>query len=108
MSQAVRWFEDICLKDLPDVGGKNASLGEMMKHLKPKGINIPDGFCTTSDAYRSYVKHHDLEPKIREILTHLDPNDLQGVQECGRHVRELILKHPLPKGLTDEISKKIF
>ncbi len=68
MSRYVRWFEVLSSSDVPSVGGKNASLGEMIQNLKPQGIQVPDGFATTSGAYRSFLNANDLRPKVSTLL----------------------------------------
>jgi pyruvate,water dikinase len=99
----IRWFRDIGLADLPLVGGKNASLGEMARELTPKGVKIPNGFAITAEAYRSVVHAGGLSEALRTILSDLDTRDLSGLAERGRQVRELLLNAPLPDDLQREI-----
>jgi len=68
----ILWFNEVGIKDISLVGGKNASLGEMLQKLTPKGINIPDGFAVTSEAYKYFIKFNNLEETIKKILSKLD------------------------------------
>ena len=76
-------FEDIRLKDLPIVGGKNASLGEMISALTSKGILIPSGFAITAQAYRDFIKFNLLEQKIKNLLSEIDIHDLKNFRRIG-------------------------
>lgn len=99
----VLWFKEIGISDVPLVGGKNASLGEMYNNLVPEGINIPNGFATTSTAYFSFLRQNDLTDQIKEILDKLDVKDLKGLNEKGEKVRSLILSAQFEKNLEREI-----
>lgn len=99
----IRWFHEIGLADLPLVGGKNASLGEMYRELTPKGIKIPNGFAITAEGYWSVLRAGGLTEAIRTSLTNLDTRDLTELAERGRQVREMILNAPLPDDLQREI-----
>ncbi|MCD6173237.1 MAG: phosphoenolpyruvate synthase [Sulfurimonas sp.] len=101
--QYISFFNDLTIKDIPKVGGKNASLGEMYKNLSSKGINVPNGFATTSDAYWLLLEENSIKQKIKEILNGLDISDTNNLQKKGKEVRELILASHLPKVLEDEI-----
>ncbi len=105
MKRLVVWLEEVGIEDVPLVGGKNASLGEMMKALSPKGINIPEGFVVTSEAYRYFIKYNNLEEKIREILKGLNVNDVDDLHRRGEKVRELIKSGRFPDDLKDLIFK---
>ncbi len=98
-------FKEIDLKDVPLVGGKNASLGEMIKHLVPKGINIPDGFATTSFAYFYFLEKNGLKKRIKEVLKDIDVKKIRKLQQKGQTVRKMILKSRFPKELEREIIK---
>jgi len=104
MSVWIRWFDQLGMGDVPLVGGKNASLGEMRKALTPLGIRTPDGFATTADAYRTFLAAGALEPVIREALDRLDINDIDSLQAAGARVRSAILGAELPKELVDGIA----
>jgi pyruvate,water dikinase len=99
----IRWFDDVGMDAVPIVGGKNASLGEMRRALTPLGIRTPDGFATTADAYRAFLREGDLEPVIVEALQHLDVSDIGKLQTAGERVRSAILAADLPRRLTEEI-----
>jgi pyruvate,water dikinase len=101
----ILFFKDISYKDVPLVGGKNASLGEMYSKLTPKGINVPDGFAVTAEAYKYFIQKNHLDDKIREALKGLDTHDVLDLQRRGRIVRNLILNAQMPKELEEEIRK---
>ncbi len=92
----VRWFEEIGIADVPDVGGKNASLGEMYRELAGKGVKIPNGFATTAGAYRTFLHDTRLDRAIADILGGLDTQDLPELHRRGQLVRQAVLdaKHP--------------
>jgi pyruvate,water dikinase len=94
--QFVRWFDEITLDDVPLVGGKNASLGEMCRELGPQGINLADGFAVTSEAYRLFLRETGLDEKVQAILADLDTSDMSNLQDRGRRVRHAILGAELP------------
>ncbi|GAI51681.1 unnamed protein product, partial [marine sediment metagenome] len=101
----ILWFKEISAKDVPLVGGKNASLGEMIRELSSKGINIPDGFATTSYAYWYFLERNNLLPKLKEIFKKLDLKNIKSLQEIGKEARNLILKAKFPEDLKKEIIK---
>jgi pyruvate,water dikinase len=101
----VMWFDELQLKDIPEVGGKNASLGEMRQNLQKKGVNIPDGYAITAQAYRYLIESAGIWGKIKEILQDLDTHDMQNLSTRGKKVRDLIYNAPVPKDLRDEIVK---
>ena len=99
----ILWFDQISSEDVPLVGGKNASVGEMYSELSSKGINIPDGFVLTSNAYWHYLRHNKIEGRLEEIFKRFDPNSLKSLKETGREARSLILKSDFPENLRKEI-----
>ena len=101
----ISFFEEISLKDVPLVGGKNASLGEMFSKLSQKGINIPNGFAITSEAFFHYLKFNKIEEKLKEIFKNFNPKSLKSLKETGNSARNLILKGKFPPDLENEISK---
>jgi len=101
----VRFFETVGINDVGLVGGKNASLGEMYQHLVPLGVNIPNGFTTTRDAYRLLLAQNRLAERIDAVMADLDIEDVAKLQSCGKAVRELILGEQLPEVLENEIRK---
>lgn len=98
----VQWFHEISIRDVPVVGGKNASLGEMTCTLKTKGINVPNGFATTADAYRDFISHNRLEEKIAKILKQSQANPALS-KDRGKKIRSLIENGKFPKELSTEI-----
>jgi len=102
-SSFIRWFSDIGIGDVPSVGGKTASLGEMVRELGPKGIKVPGGFAITAEAYRFILKETELEPKIRGLLTGLDLRDVAELGRRGQKIRTLLLEAPLPIDLQRQI-----
>ncbi|EQB39086.1 phosphoenolpyruvate synthase [Sulfurimonas hongkongensis] len=101
----IRFFNSLTINDIAIVGGKNASLGEMYKMLTPKGINVPDGFATTSEAYWLLLEENNIKQKIEEALSGLDISDTLNLQKRGLEVRRLILNSKLPKILEDELTE---
>jgi pyruvate,water dikinase len=97
-------FADITLADLPLVGGKNASLGELVRCLAPKGVRVPDGFAVTSAAYRLFLERAGLEEVIDERLRSLDAEDTRALGRAGHIIREAVLASDLPEELALEIG----
>jgi len=104
-SKNILWFKEISYQDLPLVGGKNASLGEMYNHLRSKGINIPNGFATTSRAYFSFIEEAGLGKEMKRLFQQLEVKNINNLQKTGRAIRELILRAPFPKSLEEEIRE---
>ena len=96
-------FDEIWIEDVPYVGGKNASLGEMYTNLVPKGVNIPNGFAITAYAYRYLLKETGADKKIKEILADLDTTDMENLAQRGSRVRSLIKSLEFPEDLTSAI-----
>ena len=105
MTQAnyIRWFEDIRLSDLPLVGGKNASLGEMLGALGDKGISVPGGFAITAEGYRYLLRETGLDLRIEEFLFQWDRGSLDSLNEVGLNIRQAIRHAELPADLSAEI-----
>ncbi len=99
----VRFFQEVGLEDVPLVGGKNASLGEMIRELGPLGVRVPEGFATTSEAYRYFLAHNGLTEAMARELTGLNPDDPKALQRASRRLRNLILKGEYPPDLREEI-----
>ncbi|BBL82775.1 phosphoenolpyruvate synthase [Thermus thermophilus] len=99
----VRFFHEVGLEDVPLVGGKNASLGEMIRELSPLGVRVPEGFATTSEAYWHFLEHNGLKEAIARELGGLDPEDPKALQGVSRRLRNLILKGEYPQDLREEI-----
>jgi pyruvate,water dikinase len=102
-SPYVRDFSEISLAEVPNVGGKNASLGEMFRALKPKHVGVLDGFATTADAYRHLLSTKDLEERLRIIFGPFDPENLVELARRGEAARAAILETPIPEDLRTAI-----
>ena len=103
-SQYIRWFEEIAIEDIPLVGGKNASLGEMYRKLTSQGVKIPNGFATTTEAYWHLLESAGLLEKLKEALAGLDKSDVSDLAERGKRARSLILGVEIPENLWSEIK----
>jgi pyruvate,water dikinase len=101
----IRWFEDITIDDVPQVGGKNASIGEMFRELTPQGVRIPNGFAITAQAYRFLLESGGVLPRMQEELARIDKRDLEDFARRGRRLRELVYQAPLPAELAHEITE---
>jgi len=99
----VLWFDELGIEDVPLVGGKNASLGEMYRNLTKKGIKIPNGFAVTAYSYNYLLEKAKIKDGIKRILEGLNTSNMKNLSERGRKVRETILKAEFPKELADEI-----
>lgn len=99
----ILWFQDISIKDIPLVGGKNASLGEMFSKLTEKGISVPNGFATTSRFYRQLLDANDLLPKLKEIFKGLDSKNILKLQRAGSEARKLIAGAQFPEELKEQL-----
>lgn len=100
----ILWFEQVGIADIPLVGGKNASLGEMIRQLTAKGVNVPTGFATTAHAYRYFVERAGLVDRLRQMFSDLDVEDMGNLRERGRQARSLILQTPFPPELETAIT----
>src|SRR6185436_15755531 len=100
----VAWLKDLRMTDLEQVGGKNASLGEMIGGLAAAGIRVPGGFATTAEAFREFLG--ELGPRIDERLRSLDPADVKALAKCGAEIRSWILQQPFPQAFEQEIRAK--
>ncbi len=99
----IRWFRELSIGDIPLVGGKNASLGEMFRELAPQGVKVPDGFAITSDAYRHFLHTAGLDAEITRLLGGLDTSDMDNLRQRGSLVRHAILGAELPADLEGAI-----
>src|SRR5690606_26618444 len=104
MTEYIVPFADCGMDDVAKVGGKNASLGEMIGRLSELGIKVPDGFATTAEAYREFLATGGLDRRIHAELDSLDVNDVADLARRGRAVREAIMSTPLPKPLADAVT----
>lgn len=101
--QWTRWFDQLTIADVPQVGGKNASLGEMIRELTVKGIQIPDGFAVTAGAYRAFLRYNKLEEQMQKILAGLNTQDVNDLLHRTGQIRHLILAGEFPDDLSAEI-----
>ncbi|WP_150538607.1 phosphoenolpyruvate synthase [Actinobacillus vicugnae] len=99
------WFENLRMTDVEIVGGKNASLGEMISQLTEKGVRVPNGFATTASAYRKFLAHNDLNKRISDALAQLDVDDVVALAQVGKNIRQWILDTPFPAELDTEINQ---
>jgi pyruvate,water dikinase len=103
MSANIAWFKDIGLGDVDSVGGKNASLGEMVQHLSKAGVSVPDGFATTAEAYRRFLAHDGLADRINGLLSNLDVDDTRRLAEVGHEIRDAVEAQAFPADLDEDI-----
>ncbi|HET9700051.1 MAG TPA: phosphoenolpyruvate synthase [Burkholderiales bacterium] len=102
-SRYVAWFDELRMSDVEIVGGKNASLGEMISQLEHAGVRVPGGFATTAQAYRDFLARDGLDARIAEALTSLDIDDVRALAQAGERIRRWIIEAPLPPRLEEEI-----
>jgi pyruvate, water dikinase len=105
MQEFVKWFEDLTIGDVPSVGGKNASLGEMIRNLGQKGVRVPSGFAVTAYAYKYMIEKAGIDVKIKDILTGLDTHDVTDLATRGQKIRDIIKNTPIPPELEESIRR---
>ncbi|GMR16186.1 MAG: phosphoenolpyruvate synthase [Gammaproteobacteria bacterium] len=105
ISKYILWFDEINLKNLPQVGGKNSSLGEMINLLSDSGITVPGGFATTSDAFWYFIQQTNLNKKINDVLDNLDVHDVLALKKAGSEIRQWILDATFPEELKNSIRE---
>jgi pyruvate,water dikinase len=98
------WFDQIGLGDIAKVGGKNSSLGEMLRHLTGKGIRVPEGFAVTTKAFKWFVENAGLDEMVKEAIASVDPDNPRDVAERGRKIRSAFLEAEFPSELRREIA----
>jgi len=98
-------FKELHIGDIPIVGGKNASLGEMYRELKSKGVKVPNGFAVTALSYVHFINKTGIKEKIKEVLSDLDTKNMKNLMIRGRRVRQIILNAKIPKEIESEIIK---
>jgi len=101
----IKWFEELRMKDVPLVGGKNASLGEMISKLGEKGVSVPSGFAVTAYAYKYMIEKAGIDVKIKDILSDLDTHNVHNLAERGKKIRDLIKNTPIPPEVEEDIRK---
>lgn len=105
MGTYIQWFDQLGMGDVETVGGKNASLGEMLSNLSGAGVTVPNGFATTAQAFREFLAHEGLADKINQTLNELDVEDVVALAETGQQVREWVLSAPLPEDLLKDVTQ---
>lgn len=104
-SAHIVWLKDVGMNDVAIVGGKNASLGEMITHLVAAGVEVPSGFATTADFYRLFISHQQLHDKIQAELAKLDIENLEQLAKTGAQIRQWILDTPFPADFETEVGE---
>ncbi|MBW4620367.1 MAG: phosphoenolpyruvate synthase [Cyanosarcina radialis HA8281-LM2] len=99
------WLDEVGIDDIPLVGGKNASLGEMIQQLTSKGVNVPNGFATTAYAYRYFIQAAGIEAELRHLFADLDVEDVNNLRQRGQKARSLIIHTPFPAELRKAITE---
>ncbi len=105
MIENIIWLDDVSMSDVEKVGGKNASLGEMISGLSSKGVRVPGGFATTAKAFESFLHHSNLKNKINKLLISLDITDIKKLSKTGALIREWIEEAPFPEDLHQSIVR---
>ncbi|WP_413525387.1 phosphoenolpyruvate synthase [Photobacterium phosphoreum] len=103
MQQNVIWYSDLSMNDVDRVGGKNASLGEMVANLSNAGVKVPNGYATTSHAFNQFLQADGLSQRIYALLDTLDVDDVNALKQAGATIRNWVLKNPLPAALEADI-----
>ena len=105
MKDLIIHFNELRIGDVGKVGGKNASLGEMVQQLQPLGIQIPNGFAVTADAFRFFLEENKLTPFISESLSELDKDQFSNLRQVSQKIKECLLGANIPEVLISEIVK---
>lgn len=105
MDEQVVWLQNLGLKDVDHVGGKNSSLGEMIANLTASGVSVPGGFATTASAYRSFLGFDGLDERINQLLDNLDVDDIPALTAAGSLIRTWVMEHPFPPALEASIRE---
>ncbi|HCE2448925.1 TPA: phosphoenolpyruvate synthase [Vibrio parahaemolyticus] len=103
MQKNTLWFNGLSMDDVDKVGGKNASLGEMVSNLSNVGVSVPNGFATTSYAFNQFLDHEGLDERIHQLLDELDVDDVEALRKTGATIRQWVLQAPFPADLEQEI-----
>ncbi|MCU7852483.1 MAG: phosphoenolpyruvate synthase [Candidatus Thiodiazotropha sp. (ex Monitilora ramsayi)] len=104
VNEQVIWFENLKMNDVDQVGGKNASLGEMISGLADAGVSVPGGFATTAHAFREFLRHNRLAERIDPLLKQLDVSDVTALAEAGKTVRQWVVEAPFPEALENAVT----
>ncbi|CAH1542423.1 phosphoenolpyruvate synthetase [Vibrio rotiferianus] len=103
MQKNTLWFNGLSMDDVDKVGGKNASLGEMVSNLANVGVSVPNGFATTSYAFNQFLDHEGLDERIHQLLDELDVEDVEALRKTGATIRQWVLEAPFPAELEQDI-----
>jgi pyruvate, water dikinase len=101
----IRWFRELSMADVPLVGGKTASLGEMYRQLTPLGVRVPNGFGVTAQAFRDALDAADAWPELRRLLVGLDKRDVSALARAGARAREIVYAAPMPKAVEAQVRQ---
>jgi pyruvate,water dikinase len=99
----IKWFKDIGIEDISEVGGKNASLGELYNEFKNQELSIPDGFAVTSEAFRVFLHSNKMEPFLKDCLDGLDVQDIKSLKDRSQKIRSIIEQSEIPEKIKHEI-----
>ncbi|MBT3056391.1 MAG: phosphoenolpyruvate synthase [Candidatus Thiodiazotropha endolucinida] len=105
MNGQIVWFEHLKMQDVDQVGGKNASLGEMISGLADAGVSVPGGFATTAHAFREFLRHNHLAERIDPLLKTLDVEDVTALAETGKTIRQWVVESPFPEVLETAVTE---
>ncbi|HPY41389.1 MAG TPA: PEP/pyruvate-binding domain-containing protein, partial [Thiolinea sp.] len=97
MADYILWFDQLGMHDVNIVGGKNASLGEMISNLANVGVSVPGGFATTTEAYRDFLQYEGLDSRINQLLASLNVDDINALTNAGKTIRGWLMDAPLPQ-----------
>ena len=101
----VLWYDQLGMNDVARVGGKNASLGEMISNLAGVGVVVPNGFATTAEAFNEFLEQSGLNERIHSILDNLDTNDIKALGEAGKQIRQWVIETPFQPALASAIEQ---
>ncbi|HMT92935.1 phosphoenolpyruvate synthase [uncultured Thiothrix sp.] len=105
MADYILWFDQLGMHDVNTVGGKNASLGEMISNLANRGVSVPGGFATTTDAYRDFLQYDGLDTRINQLLATLNVDDINALTHAGKTIRGWLMDAPLPQALLSAVTE---
>ncbi len=105
MSKNVLWYSELGMADVEIVGGKNASLGEMIQNLAKSGVSVPNGYATTAEAFREFLAYEQLDERIKGMLKTLDIEDVTALAATGKQIRQMLAAAPFPAALEADIRK---
>ncbi|HOI67415.1 MAG TPA: PEP/pyruvate-binding domain-containing protein, partial [Thiomonas arsenitoxydans] len=98
-NELILQLDDVRMSDIDQVGGKNASLGEMISQLSGSGVRVPGGFATTAHAFRQFLRAGGLGERIETMLKELDADDVRALERCGAQIRQWVIETPFPADL---------